>query len=292
MNTKLTPMNILKAHFSNLEKNVENMINTKTLNIKELSKGGPHYNPHGENSRGVKSDFIRIYQDKTKVVGKKRNKTDYDYGYSEYNEYNSFAFVFNYLEVDEPYIIVTLKNNGKKYISSPSYCIEEMKALMRSFNKEINKQAIDTPNKLFALVHSIFIPDNGVDEEELVKNVVSEINNHFDDLNKEIKKQQKNHNSTKIMYINSVSQYENEVNESEEFKKVTELKKQLREAETELSKKESELKKKYCIKSKKSHLKDAKSSFDTLNSKKENELTKMIKKYPFHLREDILERIS
>ena len=94
------------------------------------------------------------------------------------------------------------------------------------------------------------------------------------------------------MYVNASEKYKEELENSEEYKTVQELKKQLHKAEEKLSKKDRGLKVDYKIKPKKSLLKTESSTLETLKNKKEVKLTKIIKQYPLHLRQDILNNIS
>lgn len=284
-----TPMSVLKAHFTNFEDIISDFIDTKAMNKLELNKSRPHYNPYGESSKGVSSDFIRIYQDKTNVVDKKKSD---DYFGCERNEYNSFAFVFNYIEVEEPYITVTLKIDGNNYISSHAYSVEQMKKSMSSFNKHLKTVDIKHPSKVFKLIQDFFIGDNAVDDEEVVGEAVSSLNDVLSDLNKDIEKQLRTYNSVKVMYVNSSEKYEEALQISEEYENVEKLKKQLREAEEKLSKKNRQLKIDYKIKTKKSTLKYESSLLSNLKNEKERKLSKLIKQYPYHLRQDILDKIS
>lgn len=284
-----TPMSVLKAHFNNFEEIISDFIDTKAMNKLELNKSRPHHNPYGESSRGVSSDFIRIYQDKTNVVGKKKANDDF---YSDRNEYNSFAFVFNYMEVDEPYIVITVKIDGKDYTSSHAYSVEQMKERMSSFNKYLKTITIRNPARLIKLVQDLFISDNAVDDDKLLEDSVSSINETLSTLNKDIETQQRTYNSVKVMYVNSSEKYEEALQTSEEYENVEKLKKQLREAEEKLSKKNRQLKVDYRIKEKKSTLKYESSLLSKLKNEKERTLSKLIKQYPYHLRQDILDKIS
>jgi hypothetical protein len=104
--------------------------------------------------------------------------------------------------------------------------------------------------------------------------------------------QQRTYNSVKVLYINASEKYKEELENSEEYKTVQELKRQLHKAEEKLSKKDRGLKVDYKIKPKKSSLKTESSTLENLKNKKEVKLTKIIKQYPFHLRQDILDNIS
>jgi len=289
MNKTKTPMATLKGHFLNFEENIAHLIDTKAIARVELNKSQPHYSPYGDSSKGVASDFVRIYQDRTNVVGKKKSNSGFGY---QRNEYNSFAFVFNYMEVEEPYITVTLKTDGNHYISSHAYSVEQMKNLMSSFNNYLKTIDVEHPTRLFKLIQDIFIGDDGVDEEEVVSEAISSINETLFDLNKGIEEQQRTYNSVKVMYVNASEKYKEELENSEEYKTVQELKKQLHKAEEKLSKKDRGLKVDYKIKPKKSLLKTESSTLETLKNKKEVKLTKIIKQYPLHLRQDILNNIS
>ena len=94
-------------------------------------------------------------------------------------KYNSFAFVFNYLEVDEPYIIVTLKNNGKIFIDVPNlkeiiklggfglffhehisyFSLETLRRLLNNNGFKVNKSFEGNPN-LF--VEAVKVSKNNV----------------------------------------------------------------------------------------------------------------------------------
>lgn len=289
MNNQQTPMSVLKAHFNNFEDIISDFINTKAMSKLELNKSRSHYNPHGKPSKGVSSDFIRIYQDKTNVVGKKKPNDDC---VPDRNEYNSFAFVFNYMEVDEPYVVVTVKIDGKHYTSSHAYSIDAMKSTMSSFNEYLKRIEIKHPTRLMKLIQDIFINDDDTNEEEAIVKAVSSINETLSNLNKDIEDKQKIHNSVKVMYINSLNKYEEELKTSEEYENFKELKKQLRLAEEKLSKKERKLKSSYGIKSKKSKLQDESFVLSKLRCEKEETLSRLIKQYPYHIRQDILSHIN
>lgn len=289
MSKTKTPMATLKGHFLNFEENIAHLIETKAIARVELNKSQPHYSPYGDSSKGVASDFIRIYQDKTNVVGQKKSNNEFGY---KRNEYNSFAFVFNYMEVEEPYITVTLKIDGNDYMSSHAYSVEQMKNSMSSFNKYLKTIDIKDPTRLIKLIQDIFVGDDGVDEEEVVNEAISSINETLSDLNEGIEEQQRTYNSVKVMYVNASEKYKEELENSEEYKAVQELKKQLHEAEKKLAKKDRGLKVDCKIKPKKSSLKTETSKLGALKSKKEVKLTKIIKQYPFHLRQETLSKIS
>lgn len=289
MKTK-TPMYTLSQHFKNFDINISEFIDTRAMNKVELSKSSEKFSPFGNTNKGVSSDFIRIYQDKTEVVGKKTSN-NYSF-YYERKEYNSFAFVFSYMEVEEPYITVTIKTDGNNYISSEPYSVDQMKALMKAFNKKISEIKMKSPLDIFTVVQEIFIGDNGVDEETIVNDAVSFIDATFKELNEDIEAQSRKYKSAKVMYTNSYSEYVEKLEHSEEYQKLQELKKELRKAETALSKKDRKLKLDYKIKPKKTTLKRESTVLNQLENKKETKLTKMIKQYPFHLRNSILENIK
>jgi hypothetical protein len=196
------------------------------------------------------------------------------------------------MEVEEPYITVTIKTDGNNYISSEPYSVDQMKALMKAFNKKISEIKMKSPLDIFEVVQEIFIGDNGVDEEALVNNAVSFIDATFKELNEDIDAQSRKYKSVKVMYTNSYSEYIEKLEQSEEYQKLQELKKELRKAETALSKKDRKLKLDYKIKPKKTTLKTESTLLKQLENKKETKLTKMIKQYPFHLRNSILENIK
>ena len=87
-----TPMHQLKDHFKNFEANVVHLQKSKKL--------GLPINLGKSSTVGIKSDFVRIYEDLTKIVSSESRVFEEMYGEVAINKYNSFAFVFNYINLD------------------------------------------------------------------------------------------------------------------------------------------------------------------------------------------------
>lgn len=275
MNSRQTPMSKLTHHFRLFNKLISHLpIDEFRLN------------------HTIEHDFIRIFNDKTQVVGKKES-TNYSsfrfHSSRTFNLYNSFAFAFNYLKKDEPSTLF-IKKIDEEFIYSKPLNIEEMKLSMNKVNKELEAGNITSPSDVFDILSSVFIGDNPqtsetmiADATKLIETKFQESINILDENNKDIS-----------LLSNKMNQDEEKVKqlleESEERKKVLDLKEQLKiaqENEKNLSKK---LEKEFLIHHNFHVIKDLKTS----NRKLQDTLVKLIKKeissYPLKIKEIILDK--
>jgi len=111
---QITPMARLKSHFKTFEINIGNIASEFNL-----SKSAPKYNPYGGesgyggSSKGVKSDFIKIYK---------------------INEKDSFAFSFNGITSDTTKTLITVSIKHNEDLVSVVTSFEGFKAKIKSLN--------------------------------------------------------------------------------------------------------------------------------------------------------------
>lgn len=275
MNSHQTPMSKLTHHFRLFNKLISHLpIDEFRLN------------------HTIEHDFIRVFNDKTEVVGKKES-TNYSsfrfHNSRTFNLYNSFAFAFNYLKKDEPSILF-IKKIDEEFIYSKPLNIEEMKLSMNKVNKELEAGNITSPSDVFDILSSVFIGDNPQTSETMIADATKLI---------EIKFQESinilNENNKDISILsNKLNQDEEKVKqllgESEEYKKVLELKEQLKLAQQNVNNLSDKLEKEFLIHHNFHVIKDLKTS----NRKLQDKLVKLIKKeissYPLKIKEIILDK--
>lgn len=275
MNSRQTPMSKLTHHFRLFNKLISHLpIDEFRLN------------------HTIEHDFIRIFNDKTQVVGKKES-TNYSsfrfHSSRTFNLYNSFAFAFNYLKKDEPSTLF-IKKIDEEFIYSKPLNIEEMKLSMNKVNKELEAGNITSPSEVFDILSSVFIGDNPqtsatmiADAAKLIETKFQESINILDENNKDIS-----------LLSNKMNQDEEKVKqlleESEERKKVLELKEQLKLAQKNVENLSDKLEKEFLIHHNFHVIKDLKIS----NRKLQDKLVKLIKKeissYPLKIKEIILDK--
>ena len=276
MNSRQTPMSKLTHHFRLFNKL------TSHLPIDEFRL-----------NHTIEHDFIRIFNDKTEVVGKKEstNYSSYRFHSSRtFNLYNSFAFAFNYLKKTEEPTIYFIKKIDEEFIYSKPLNIEEMKLSMNKVNKELEAKNVVSPSEVFDILSSVFIGDNPqtsatmiADATKLIETKFQESIDLIDENNKDIS-----------ILSNKLNQDEEKVKqllgESEEYKKVLELKEQLKLAQQNVNNLSDKLEKEFLIHHNFHVIKDLKTSNKNLQDK----LIKLIKKelpsYPLKIKEIILDK--
>lgn len=154
-----TAMTRLKDPMTKLKKAIGGII----TNEKALNKSQPKYNPrasyYGENSysKGVESDFIRIY---------------------ETSEDKSFAFAFNNIElgVDKTLIIVSTKEG--KDIESRVFSYNDVKAKIAEATRTVallKDLGTLSEESLYLSLDKVFKISDNSDDESTVKGIVSQI---------------------------------------------------------------------------------------------------------------------
>lgn len=162
---KMTPMAILSLHFKKVELLVHGMDNPTCLN-----KSGYKYNGFSEKgfNKGVKSDFIRIYD--CRHFGKMMK---------------SVAFVFNYIGLLHPTIEVTLMDHDSKSLEcSREYSVPEFKGLMNQLISRLEEHEfchglafLDETTKMFFGENSLAISK---EEQEKIDAVSAEYQQEWD----------------------------------------------------------------------------------------------------------------
>jgi len=211
----MTPMSYLKDHFKKLNKLLGNPV--------ELHKHEPKYVPYWVNegsSKGVETDFIRIY--------KTSSKND------------TFAFAFNDLNEKNGTITTIWKNtsNNKETYTERIMNFEEFKNSLSDFNKIINILKSSNSLNLDSLKTSVFETFKvGNGEKEKIK-IIKQI---IKIANSKTKKEKTKISSTKIKKEKKEEEYKIIQKEKSILLKkyraelnIFELEKQLKEANSKL----------------------------------------------------------
>jgi len=229
MKKQMTPMQYLKDYFKELEELLGRPV--------ELSKTNPKYDPYGgeqglgQYTKGVGSDFIRIYKIKKSP--------------SVFSK-NSFAFAFNGLEGKTGTITITLKEikNEKEKYHTKILKFEEFKEKLKYFIKTIKILKNSQENKLFITEDNIKKTINEIfdirNSEKEIKEMIKEEEKRFKE---ELKRTKGRLMRTKNKFNSKTKNLEELENKLE--KEVEELKEELgiKRLEEELKKKREKLNK-------------------------------------------------
>lgn len=162
----MNPMKELKSEFDLFKSLIGNDFQEYNLNKSEpkqhYTQNYPDYQLNGSDddytlyeSKGVKSDFIRIFRIK----------------HNKKNHY-SLGFVFNYLETDTPSMHYNLRFTNAKdeqmYFTSPDMNLLDMKEKMKSINKQLVKLEDKNNENILNIINQEFISKN-INELEEVK---------------------------------------------------------------------------------------------------------------------------
>jgi hypothetical protein len=270
-----TPMHQLKDHFKNFEANVVHLQKSKKL--------GLPINLGKSSTVGIKSDFVRIYEDLTKIVSSESRVFEEMYGEVAINKYNSFAFVFNYINLDIPTISFSTHVDGN-YTSSQSYAVDEFKALMKVVNKTLKTCPILSPLALREFLTETFIGENPLVVEDEIKKAVKEVVDTNKELLGEI--QTLTHMVNALNYHSKFKEkvVKEEIEASKAFSEYERLKKELELAESNLNSLTENVRLKYNMNLRYVELQEFSNDLRTSTNAFDKNTSKILKKYPVNIR--------
>lgn len=233
---EMTPMKKLQGNFKIFRDLTENMFKEVTLN--KSSPKSYRYGWDRKETKGVDNDFTMLFGLKNGV------------------QYPSFAFVFDYLESSRPQTIVAqMKNdeNNNTIVSSIPMTVEEFRAKINQFNKEIandfGKCQLKDVIKFAEKFGQVFLNDT-LDLNKQIESASKEVKEFIklkekefdiDGLNKSVKESGKELDE-------ALAQYTKELKKSPITKEIEELEKRMNELKGMLETKKVELTNKHNIK--------------------------------------------
>lgn len=285
--SQITPMKRFKNHFAKLESlfsQYEYIHGPISLN-KVDSKYQRYSFYDSSKSRGVESDHIRIYEDRTQIVDTK--SVDY---YRTRNVYRSIAFVFNYIDVEIPTVQFT-KKTVDGIVSSNTMFMEEFRSYFNKLNKDLQDANFTNINELFCFIEDIFMKQIQ-DPDIEVNKALEEIRNETLLKNDVIDTESIKIDQFKGLLENREKVIKLTLEANEDYQEIQELKDKLKKLEARHNLKKAKLEKEYNIKEIKDNI--SKSS----RKKREAEIYRdrlsleVARKYPKHIKEIVIKRLD
>lgn len=267
-----TPMKSLKHQFETL-----NGLMPYQVNVSNLNKAKPRYNPYawhyGESSysKGVKSDFIRIYQTQNSNI--------------------SVGLAFSYLDGNTPQVMATKRTvNGKDKdhtwaVSAPmtiETCRHALNLLIKNM-QSANEVSYDMFIQLFA---GVFLESDLKDSDE-VKEAIANYNELLVHEKNQLEKYHDEDTKIKASLADAKERYRDIIDESDEQAEVNRISAELKKAQNKLSQRREKEQQSLGIKSLTSQRKVIESQIYALKSTISGKKSTFMKKFSLFMRKAI-----
>lgn len=285
--SQITPMKRFKNHFAKLESffsQHEYIHGPISLN-KVDSKYQRYSFYDSSKSKGVESDYIRIYEDRTQIIDTK--SVDY---YRTRNVYRSIAFVFNYIDIEIPTVQFTKKTvNG--IVSSNTMSMEEFRSYFNKLNKNLQDAKFNNINELFCFIEDIFmkeIQDPDIEVNKALEEIRHETRLKNDIIDTESKKieQFKGLLEKREKVVSATLEI------SKDYQEIQELKSKLKKLEVSHNLKKAKLEKEHHIKEIKKDISSSARKKKVAEDYRKRLVTQVVRKYPKHIKEIVIKRLD
>lgn len=225
MTKTITPMTRLQQHFVNLNHLIKNSAMSRghkgNIAIREHHKTKPKYNPFAwrngnyedssSYSKGIKSDFIRIYYNNKENV--------------------SVSFAFSFLHDGEPTILAVMRKGvpgNYDFTSSIPISVDEFKYAIKNFNAVLRLEPSFGFNKFIEIFQSIFLT-NLLATDDGFKKIKAEFTSAVEFSSSQYLEAKKEENESLNLLASARQNIQDEVLATDDSKKLLELEKQVAE---------------------------------------------------------------